>query len=299
MTRVGSGKELVFIRGYYFWNGYRILSFAALTEKMAVPATAFDLEAHLEKDYWLPLEIDARTRYKNVPFDRFVFPGDCKLANPACCYEGILALVSTRPEPLFENKSVPGKAIPERLTNDEWFDALKKYNQQAEVRNERQLLVGAWEALSEGTRHLFMSTMFGPMWRAEIKVEPSTKQESLQPMFSNAQWAKLLDSTFSELSRLAKTKGEEYSGTVDRLANFRRGALALGLTKEQVLMVYAGKHWDAIQTYVKEQADPSGTSRVLSEPISGRVDDLLVYLLLFKAMLEESRERSVIAPKSS
>lgn len=61
----------------------------------------------------------------------------------------------------------------------------------------------------------------------------------------------------------------------------------MGLTKEQVLMVYATKHWDALQTYVREQAS-GGPQRALSEPISGRVHDMLVYMLLLLAMLQEN-----------
>lgn len=134
----------------------------------------------------------------------------------------------------------------------------------------------SWSAIAQGA---FEEAMSG-----------STIANSPDPTkYSNSRWEKLIASTFEHIQFLAKTKGEEYSGTIDRLANFRRYALALGLTKEQILMVYAGKHWDSITTFVKEQADTSGAlMRTLSEPISGRVDDLIVYLLLFKAMLEEN-----------
>jgi hypothetical protein len=54
---------------------------------------------------------------------------------------------------------------------------------------------------------------------------------------------------------------------------------------ETVWAVYAGKHWDAIQQFIKDQRN--GKERERLEPIEGRVDDLLVYLLLFKAMLQE------------
>lgn len=50
--------------------------------------------------------------------------------------------------------------------------------------------------------------------------------------------------------------------------------------------VYAAKHWDAVMQYIKDQN--TGTKRTHLEPIGGRVDDLLVYLLLFKAILEET-----------
>lgn len=105
--------------------------------------------------------------------------------------------------------------------------------------------------------------------------------------YTNQQWEALLETTIDKIKSLAKNKGGEYSGDSDRLANFRRNAEALGLCPEVVWAVYAGKHWDALQTYVKDLS--TGLQRVRSEPLDGRVDDLLVYLLLFKAMLEESR----------
>jgi hypothetical protein len=106
--------------------------------------------------------------------------------------------------------------------------------------------------------------------------------------YSHARWEKLLSSTIEEINKLATLKGGEYAGDEDRLANFRRNGIALGLPIETIWAVYAGKHWDAIQQYIKDTRE--GTSRVKLEPISGRVDDLLVYLLLLKAMLDERGE---------
>jgi len=105
--------------------------------------------------------------------------------------------------------------------------------------------------------------------------------------YKQESWVALLNRTFNEITKLGIEKGGEYSGDKDRLANFRRNAARLGLLKEQVWAVYAGKHWDAIDQHIKDLA--SGTLRVKSEPIEGRAHDLLVYLLLFLAMEEERR----------
>ena len=104
-------------------------------------------------------------------------------------------------------------------------------------------------------------------------------------IFHHDNWTKLLAETHKTMIELATLKGGEYSGDLDRLANFRRNAFNLGLDYRQVWAVYSAKHWDAIMQYVKDLN--SETQRVRLEPISGRVDDLLVYLLLFKAMLQE------------
>lgn len=112
--------------------------------------------------------------------------------------------------------------------------------------------------------------------------EPALAEEG---RFSHDRWAALVEASFEQIKSLATKKGGEYSGDDDRLLNFRRNGAALGLPMETVWAVYAGKHWDAIQQFIKDQRN--GRERERLEPIAGRVDDLLVYLLLFKAMLEE------------
>lgn len=105
------------------------------------------------------------------------------------------------------------------------------------------------------------------------------------PRYSLADYACLLDKTFSEVRDLAHVKGGEYSGREDRLANFRRNGAALGLPMETVWAVYAAKHWDAIMQFIADLQ--AGEDRPTAEPIEGRVLDLITYLTLFLAMLEE------------
>lgn len=106
-------------------------------------------------------------------------------------------------------------------------------------------------------------------------------------MFSHERYAEILAQTIQEIQKLGTLKGGEYAGDNDRLANFRRNGLNLGLPMSTVWAVYAGKHWDAIQQFVQDHRN--GKSRERLETIDGRVDDLLVYLLLFKCILEEER----------
>jgi hypothetical protein len=106
--------------------------------------------------------------------------------------------------------------------------------------------------------------------------------------YSNERWKALVERTFAKVNSLADTKGSEYSGNTDRLRNFRLAAAALDINAETVWRVYAGKHWDAITTYVKDLEQ--GISRTRSEPIAGRVNDLIVYSLLLLAMIEEKGE---------
>jgi hypothetical protein len=100
------------------------------------------------------------------------------------------------------------------------------------------------------------------------------------------QFSKIVDQTFSSCRELLVVKGGEYAGTGDRLANFHRGAQLTGCTSKQVLMIYLSKHYDSIATYVKTEAE--GAVRKSSEPIEGRIDDLINYCMLLKALIAES-----------
>lgn len=95
----------------------------------------------------------------------------------------------------------------------------------------------------------------------------------------------VVDSTIKSTASLLIPKGEEYAGSADRLANFKRGSKLTGVTPLQVALVYASKHYDSIATYIRK--DASGEAQVLSEPIEGRFDDMINYMILMKAIVKE------------
>jgi len=86
---------------------------------------------------------------------------------------------------------------------------------------------------------------------------------------------------------LLLSKGADYAGTEDVLANFKRNAERLGLTKYQVWAVYFGKHIDAIFNSIK--AGPF-YPQVNSEDLEGRVLDARNYLGLYECMRREDME---------
>ena len=90
----------------------------------------------------------------------------------------------------------------------------------------------------------------------------------------------LVDATHRHVLLLNGTKGADYSGDEDVLWNFRHAAERLGLTSELIWAVYAGKHWDAIMAYCCR-------GKVESEPVAGRITDLILYLHLLRAMVWE------------
>lgn len=103
---------------------------------------------------------------------------------------------------------------------------------------------------------------------------------------NRTQMTELIRDEAERLVALNTTKGEEYAGNADALSNFKRRAHELGITPFQVWAVLAGKHWDAIESYCK-------TGEVLSEPIEGRIRDLVLYnLLLLGLVTEESQPRA-------
>src|SRR5208282_332634 len=106
--------------------------------------------------------------------------------------------------------------------------------------------------------------------------------------YTMAQWDKLLESSIAKIKELSKLKGGEYAGDHDRLANFRDEAKALDLHMETIWCVYVNKYWAAVKQYVKDLQH--GTTRPRMESISGRLDDIIVYSLLFKAMIEERKK---------
>ena len=102
----------------------------------------------------------------------------------------------------------------------------------------------------------------------------------------NSSLTVLMRQTFQDCLVLRETKGKEYSGTDDALANFKRNGAAMGISAEKCLMIYMGKHWDSISTYVREET----WDKALSEPIEGRLDDLITYAVLLKALISERKQ---------
>ena len=104
-------------------------------------------------------------------------------------------------------------------------------------------------------------------------------------MNSHELFDQIVGETIEQIRILSKVKGGEYAGDDDRLANFRRNAKNAAVEMETCWAIYAGKHWDSITQYVQDLQ--TGKTRERSEPMAGRADDLIVYLLLFKQMLRE------------
>lgn len=102
-----------------------------------------------------------------------------------------------------------------------------------------------------------------------------------------------IDAMLHECIKTMASKGAEYTvGSRDRLANFRGVAADVGIEMEKAWYVFFNKHLRALQSYIK-----NGCVVKSNEPISGRIMDLIVYLLLFHKMsMEIERERAKDIP---
>lgn len=103
--------------------------------------------------------------------------------------------------------------------------------------------------------------------------------------FPPERYNQIVDEVFAQVTKLGKLKGDEYAAGADRLANFRKGAANLDLPMEVIWQVYTQKHWDAVSQYVQDVKN--NVKRERMESPSGRVLDIIVYLLLMLCMMEE------------
>jgi len=101
---------------------------------------------------------------------------------------------------------------------------------------------------------------------------------------NNKQFITLVDNTYKRLLELTATKGHEYSRDSDQLANFKRQAVELGVPDTIILAVYLNKHLDAIKSFIKN-------GKEFSEPIEGRIDDAILYLVLLKGLISDRRNQ--------
>lgn len=101
---------------------------------------------------------------------------------------------------------------------------------------------------------------------------------------SNPQLTIIADA-MKRAEKLFATKNAEYGDKADILANFRRLSALQGVPMSTAWFFLAGKHIDTIAQYVKDVRE--NKSRARSEPIRGRIDDLVVYSLLLLAIVAE------------
>lgn len=116
------------------------------------------------------------------------------------------------------------------------------------------------------------------MLKGEIKVQAKAAPQSSPQL-------EIIEHTINHVRELFAAKNAEYAGGADILGNFRRQAGSLHVPMSTVWMILAGKHIDAIQEYVKDCK--GDVLRPRTQTVGERVDDLIVYALLLKVILDE------------
>lgn len=105
------------------------------------------------------------------------------------------------------------------------------------------------------------------------------------------------DSIFAELDRtcqdMCRGKSADYASDKDVLANFKSVAEDAGVTPFQVWHVLFSKHISSINNSIKrEPAAPV----CVTEPLSGRIIDAIVYLKLLTCLLEDNKPQPTATP---
>jgi hypothetical protein len=94
---------------------------------------------------------------------------------------------------------------------------------------------------------------------------------------------KEMDQLLTDCIATLKSKGAEYTmGNVDRLHNFRTVGEFTGVGMMATWGVYFYKHVSSLFSYIKNGGEVKS-----NEPISSRIMDCIVYLLLFHKMTQE------------
>jgi len=93
---------------------------------------------------------------------------------------------------------------------------------------------------------------------------------------------------WQEINKLREAGQKEYAGGENAFGNFERLATELNLTREKVLWVYFTKHLDGIRAYLNGHVSQR-------ESIEGRINDAIVYLMLLRCMVQDSKE-SLLSP---
>lgn len=100
----------------------------------------------------------------------------------------------------------------------------------------------------------------------------------------------LMENVFKECMKTREQAQHEYAQREENaLENFDAGARDLGISRQKVWGVLAAKHWRGIMAYIKGHKSQR-------EDVRGRIKDLIVYLIVFWAMIDDDEEQPGLGP---
>lgn len=98
---------------------------------------------------------------------------------------------------------------------------------------------------------------------------------------------KLMAEIFADCQKTREQAHNEYAHTDNALANFERTGAELNIPREKVWYIFAKKHWDGTLAWITGY-------RSQREDVRGRIKDLIVYLILLWAMVDDEHEQEVL-----
>lgn len=91
----------------------------------------------------------------------------------------------------------------------------------------------------------------------------------------------MMDQVFAECQKLRDAGQKEYAHEIENaLRNFEQTGKDLGLPREKVLWIFAKKHLDGTLAWINGH-------RSQRESVRGRINDVIVYLVLLRCMVED------------
>lgn len=97
---------------------------------------------------------------------------------------------------------------------------------------------------------------------------------------SRAFCSQVMEQVFEECRKLREAGQKEYAhDDSNAFANFEDDADETGCSRETVLSIFANKHWRGIRAWIRGHKSQR-------EDVRGRINDMIVYLTLLRAMLE-------------
>ena len=93
----------------------------------------------------------------------------------------------------------------------------------------------------------------------------------------------MVEATFDRIRGLQDAGMKEYAQGHDVFANFKEQATEAGIRPEQNWHVLAGKHWRGVCSWIRGHKSQR-------EHVIGRIDDMILYLLLLRGMVIEQED---------
>jgi hypothetical protein len=97
---------------------------------------------------------------------------------------------------------------------------------------------------------------------------------------TDGEFLQFIEDTLREIIALRQVKSVDYSDPDDAFSGLRRVAGEMEISEAKTLLVFMAKHWDTVRQYVNR-----GDGRS-SEEIADRINDMILYLILLKAVMK-------------